>query len=251
MNRAMLSLIATMLLAPATSRAQAISTKPPSEAKIRLLVNVNYNLTERNFAESSTFTSFLETGSENRSYAGGTGLAFELGGIYSITGSIGIMGSFELLSAEHDAIFEVNEPHPLLFNQNRSISSELTALEYQEQALHIDFVYSVESGSMTIDVFGGPTFFFTETELIDDVITSSAYPFDELVLDRTTTVKLNDNPIGFNAGGALTYRFTPVIGVAFQARYSVGTATLDRDNGTPFDIDVGGFRIGGGIRLAF
>jgi hypothetical protein len=232
--------------------AQAISvTSPSAEPKVRLLVNVNYSLTERDFSETSTFTSFLEQGSLSQSYTGGTGIAFEVGGIYSLTPAIGILGSFEFLSAEHDATFEVDVPHPLLFNRNRSVGDELTGLEYSEQALHVDGVYTFSSGAITVDVFGGPTFFFTETELIDEATTSSAYPFDELQLVSTTKVKLKDNPIGFNVGGAVTYRFTPVIGASFQARYTTATATLDRGSGSSIDIDVGGFRIGGGIRIAF
>ena len=73
-------LSAFLLATPATSVAQSSSP----DRKFRVLVNVNYNLTSRTFAESSTFTSFLEEGSTARTYDGGTGLGFELGGIYSM-----------------------------------------------------------------------------------------------------------------------------------------------------------------------
>lgn len=249
-----MALLAAMLLAPAMNvavSAQAISVKPAPTRKVRLLVNVNYNVTERSFDETSTFTSFLEQGSLSQSYLGGTGIAFEIGGIYSITPSIGILGSFEFLSTDHDVMFEVDAPHPLLFNQNRSISDELSGLTYSEQALHVDGVYTLRAGSIVVDVFGGPSFFFTETELLDEATTSSEYPFDELVLVSTSTVKLKDNPIGFNVGGAFTYEFTPVVGVSFQARYSAATATLERENGSTVEIDTGGLRVGGGIRISF
>ena len=239
------------LVTPATSTAQSSSTAAATARKFRVLVNVNYTVTSRNFDESSTFTAFLEDGSTSRSYDGGTGLGFELGAIYSITPAFGILGSFEFLSAKHDASFDVIAPHPLFFNQPRTTSDEIAALEYSEQAVNIDAVYTLTFGSFAVDVFGGVTFFFTETELIDEVTTSSAYPFDELDITTTTTVKLKENPIGFNVGGAFTYRLTPLVGVSFQAKYSKATMNLQREAGEPIDIDAGGFRIGGGIRLAF
>lgn len=239
--------VAAFLLLPTGALAQT----PAAAPKFRVLANVNYNATSRTFGESSTFEAFLEDGTTSRSYDGGTGLGFEFGAIYSITPELGVLGSFEFSSAEHDASFDVNAPHPLFFNQPRSASDELTALEYKEQALNIDAVYTIASGSFVIDVFGGMTLFFTETELVDEITTTSVYPFDDLQITNTSTTKLKENPIGFNVGGAFTYRLTPVVGLSFQAKFSRASLSLQRDAGEPIDIDAGGFRIGGGIRLAF
>ena len=239
------------LVTPAMSVAQSSSTAAATARKFRVLVNMNYTVTSRNFDERSTFTAFLEDGSTSRSYDGGTGLGFEFGGIYSITPAFGILGSFEFLSAEHDASFDVIAPHPLFFNQPRTASDEIAALEYSERAVNVDAVYTSRFGSFTVDVFGGVTFFFTETELIDEITTSSAYPFDELDITSTNTVKLKENPLGVNVGGAFTYRITPLVGVSFQAKYSQATINLQREAGEPIDTHAGGFRIGGGVRIAF
>ncbi len=240
-----------ILSTPAAGLAQISMSATSTAPKFRLLVNVNYNANSRTFDERSTFTAFLEEGSTSRSYDGSTGLGFELGAIYSITPEFGILGSFEFLSTEHDASFDVVTPHPLFFDQPRTASDAIAALEYAEQALNVDAVYTLGSGSFAVDVFGGVTFFFTETELIDEVTTSSVYPFDDIQIASTSTVKLKENPIGFNVGGAFTYRFTPVVGVSFQAKYSRATLDLQREAGEPIEIEAGGFRIGGGVRIAF
>jgi len=240
-------LIATMILLPSVGFAQTSSTVP----KFRVLAYVNYNVTSRTFEERTTSTSFLEESSTTRSYDGGTGLGIEVGAIYSITPAFGILGSFEVLSAEHDASLSTSVPHPLFFNQSRSASDEFAALEYKERALNVDAVYTLESGSFVVDVFGGMTLFITETELVDEITTNSVYPFDEIEITNSGTTKLKESPIGFNVGGAFTYRITPVVGVSFQAKFSRATIGLQRDGGGPIDIDAGGFRIGGGIRLAF
>jgi hypothetical protein len=44
---------------------------------------------------------------------------------------------------------------------------------------------------------------------------------------------------------------TEVIGIAFQARYSHATIGIAREGGDQIELDAGGFRVGGGIRLAF
>ena len=132
-----LVLASLILVTPARGLAQ--STTPAASAsterKFRVLVNVYYNVTSRTFDERSTFTAFLEEGSTSRSYDGGTGLGFEFGGIYSITSQFGILGSFEVLSAEHDASFDVVTPHPLFFNQPRTVEEQWGHQDSTEQSL--------------------------------------------------------------------------------------------------------------------
>jgi hypothetical protein len=83
------------------------------------------------------------------------------------------------------------------------------------------------------------------------VTTTSEYPFDEMTVRSTASRTVDDNPIGFNAGGSLTWRLTDVIGVAFQARYSHATIGVTGEGGEEIALDAGGFRVGGGIRLSF
>ncbi len=80
--------------------------------------------------------------------------------------------------------------------------------------------------------------------------TTSSYPFDEAIVSRTSNVRLDDDPIGFNAGGAITWRVTEVFGLAFQARHSHASIHIAREGAEEVDLDAGGFRVGGGIRIA-
>lgn len=221
------------------------------ERRIRILVNGLYNPTDIGFSDTSTFSSFLEDGRSTRSYEGGKGVVFEVGAIVGIRSGLGVMGSLELYQSDFDGQFEESLPHPLYFDRPRTVAGDVPGLEYKEKAVHIDAVYTREFPRFTVDVFGGPTFFITNTEVLDTVTTTSEYPFDEATLRSTTSRTLDDNPIGFNAGGSLTWRLTDVIGVAFQARYSHATIGVAREGGDSIDLDAGGFRVGGGIRLSF
>ncbi len=220
--------------------------------RFQVLVNGGLGSGGRSFGGVSTFTEFLEQGSSRRDYDGSGGFVFEFGGIYSITREIGIIGSFELFSGDNNAFFEEIVPHPLLFNQSRSASSELAGLSYSENALHLGVVYSIEQPAITVDLFGGPSIFFTETELVTNVSTSSSYPFDELALGSTRTSKFSESPFGFNVGAALTYRFTPVVGVSVQGRFSRASVSLEaQEDSDPLEFDTGGLRVSFGLRLSF
>lgn len=190
-----LMVLATSVLSEAQFEVEPASSK--TERRFQLLVNGGFGNVSRSFGELTTFTEFLEQGSSRRDYDGTGGFVFEFGGIFSITPEIGILGSFELFSGDNDAVFEEIVPHPLLFNQSRSASSELAGLSYRENALHLDVVYSIERPAITVDLFGGPSILFTETELVIQVTRSSSYPFDELVLGSTSTSKFSESPFGF------------------------------------------------------
>ncbi|MGH9391300.1 MAG: hypothetical protein ACRD1Z_16960 [Vicinamibacteria bacterium] len=245
-----LSMLALAIGASASGQETAAPTEK-RERRIRVLVNALYNPTGIGFSDTSTLPSFLEEGRSTRSYDGGKGVVFEVGAIVGIRKGLGAMGSVELYQSDFDGVFEESLPHPLYFEQPRTVAGDITGLEYKEKAVHLDAVYTREFPKFTVDVFGGPSFFFTNTEILDTVTTASEYPFDEATVRSTSNATLDDNPIGFNAGGALTWRLTEVVGVAFQARYSRATIGIAREGGDEVELDAGGFRVGGGIRLSF
>ena len=252
-----LMVLATSVLSEAQPEPEAepLKASSNSERRFQLLVNGGLGSGSRSFGGLATFTEFLEQGSSRRDYDGSGGFVFEFGGLYSITPEIGILGSYELFSGDNDAVFEEIVPHPLLFNQSRSAGSDLAGLSYRENALHIDVVYSIERPAITIDLFGGPSIFFTETELVTTVTTSSSYPFDELAIGSTSTSKFSESPFGFNVGAAFTYRFTPVVGASVQGRFSRASVSLEAQpeipDSDPLEFDTGGFRVSFGLRLSF
>jgi hypothetical protein len=67
----------------------------------------------------------------------------------------------------------------------------------------------------------------------------------------TSMVTVSDSQIGFNVGADLTYRFANNFGVGAMVRYARATAGLTLDDGSALDVKVGGFQIGGGLRIRF
>ena len=171
--------------------------------------------------------------------------------MFSLTPKFALMGSFESLSATHDATLDISVPHPLLFNRPRTASTDIDALDYSERALHFDIAYRIAVPPVEIDLFVGPSIFFAKTELIDQGTTDSQYPFDELSLTAVSRVTLDESALGFNAGAGVTYYMTEAVGVSFVTRFSQAGLEAMREGGEPVAFDAGGFRVGGGIRIKF
>jgi hypothetical protein len=244
-------ILALSVAAIATALSASAQETATKERRIRVLANGLYNPMGFDFTDHSTFTAFVEEGESRRTYEGGRGLVFEVGGIMDIRKGLGVMGSVEIYRSDFEATFEESLPHPFYFDRPREVSGTVTDLDYHETAVHADLVYTRVLPRWTLDLFLGPTFFFTNTEVLSSVNTASQYPFDEATVSSTSSTQLDDNPIGFNGGGAITWRWTELVGLAFQARYSRGSIGISREGGEEIDLDAGGLRLGGGLRLSF
>jgi len=228
---------------------------PARPRELRLFVNGGYNAFGLSFQEARRFTRFLEDATLDTEYQGGGGPVIELGAIYSVYelpggGWLGVSGSAELYAGGFDANFRQALPHPFFYRRPREVSGSLAALSYSETAIHFDGVYTrALNARITLDVFGGPSFFVTSTEVLTDLVVQDLYPYDSVTLQRTEVGKVDDSPLGFNLGASVTYRLTPRLGVDFNARFSRGTVRFTPSGGSPIEFSAGGFRASGGIRL--
>lgn len=261
-------LLVVILLAGAPSLAAQQEKKEPQEKKtepakkapskpreLRLFANGGYNASGLSFGEAREFTLFLENATLDTEYEGGRGPVLEFGAFYSVYGfrgggSLGVGGGIELYGSGYDADFRQALPHPFFYRRPREISGNLVDLSYGETAIHLDAVYTrALNPQMSLDLFAGPSFFVTSTEVLADLVVEDVYPYDSVTLQRTEVRKLDDNPVGFNAGASVTYRLTPRIGVGFTARFSRAAVQVTPPGGSAIDFNAGGFRAAGGIRI--
>ena len=240
--------VATML--PLIAGAQEASEENKAK-KFQFLFNVYYQSIVRDFSESTSFTKDLEQGTTTRSYSGGDGSSFEMGGAFSLTPKLAVVTSVEILSSVHEGTLEISSPHPLLFNRPRETSMPADALDYYEFTVHANVTYRIPVSKMEIELFAGPSMFFPEIELIDQATTDSQYPFDELTITSSRNVTLEERAIGFNVGGGVTYYLTESLGLSFVTRYSRASLEAMREGGQPISLELGGLRVGGGFRLRF
>lgn len=203
------------------------------------------------FTDRRSFTLHVEEGSFAGRWSKEGGPAFGFGVLRDVTAGLSAGAAVEILSSAPRESFQASLPHPFHFMRQRTILQEDMAMAYDEKAIHILVGYTRRQKRVVAVASGGPSYFFTQTELIDDFTFREAYPFDSAELQSTTSRTHDAGKLGFNVGGWLGYLIRDHLAVGADVRYSRATVRFTTSHGNEIRIDAGGVRVGGGIRLLF
>jgi opacity protein-like surface antigen len=150
------------------------------------------------------------------------------------------------LGGEFDASF----PHPLYFDHAREVSGGIRG-KMKETAGHLSVVAFGQSGPVEVSGWAGVSLFKVEADLLTDLTYSQAYPYDSVSITSMPATTVSDQPLGFNVGASLEWRFSKSVGFGIQGRYSRAKAKFSVPNAEDVEVDAGGFQVGGGLRLHF
>ena len=144
----------------------------------------------------------------------------------------------------------------MFFDQARAASASLDQLEHTERSVHVLAVWLMPiDDRFDVSVFAGPSFFTVNQEVANDVsasnVNEAGAPFTSVMLQGVTATKFDESTVGFTAGADVTYMFTESVGAGGVIRYSGASADLEAAGGRIIPLDLGGFQIGGGIRVRF
>ena len=98
---------------------------------------------------------------------------------------------------------------------------------------------------------GGPSFFQVEQDLVEDIRIKETYPYDTATFDNAVARRHSSSGLGFNVGADVTRLLTPHMGVGAAVVISRATLHFDTFSDPTRDFDVGGARVGGGLRFRF
>ncbi len=218
-------------------------------------VNVGAQASTVELADTTTFSQFLEDGTFRSAYELGTAALFDAGVAGRLWRGLGAGVAVSRFKARNAAQVSLEAPHPFFFEQPRNFSGT-PELERQTVALHLSAVYLVPTGErIQVAISAGPTIFSLSQDIVADVTFDERFPFDELVDPRTLVRRESETAVGFNAGIDVGVRLGARWGVGLLARYTRATVDLAPDGETVgarnLSTDVGGFQIGGGLRLFF
>jgi len=225
--------------------------KPSRQQRFAVYVNGAIGTEQVRFEETHSFELFSEQASIDSVYRDPKQRGVELGGLFRVKGPFGVGASVELFQNDRDAVYSASIPHPFFFDRFRQFSGAESGLTSQETAVHLDAFVTKTWGPISIDVFGGPSWFFTKTELLVDVLYEEAFPFDTVEPRGTQLQVFENRPIGFNVGASATYRFGGIFGLDMGLRYSKAKTTLFINDGREIQLDAGGLRLGAGLRFLF
>jgi len=242
-------LTAAAQLAGAADTAPA-APEPANGSKTTLIVNGLYGLLPNDFDETRTITMFAEEGTIESAYSAKGGPGFEVAVQRLIKPRLAIVigGGYASRSMEND--FTARLPHPLYLNRHRVVEGTSDGFSYTELAGHLSLAYVRTESKMGYTLFGGPSLYKVDAELVSRVETTEAYPYDE-VTARLVTEKQGKTAPGFHVGGSLSRAMSPKLSIGLQVRYGIGTAKIelnDKDEATK--VKAGGLQIGLGLRFA-
>jgi hypothetical protein len=227
----------------------------PARERVRLSLNLGQQTTTAVLTEEQTFEQYFEEGSFTLSRTIPKRMVYDVGGAIRVARELyaGIAVSF--FDAPGAGQLTARVPHPLQFNQPRTVTGDLSAIPRRETAGHLQIAWAVPAtGDLELLFFGGPTMFIVQQVLVTRLelgLDNEAFPFDTLAFPSTATETIRDDVFGYNAGVDVTWRFARNIGAGFLIRYSHGSKDFTPTGGQAVKIEAGGLHAGGGIRVIF
>lgn len=235
------------------TRPGGAASGPPPPPRLRIVLNGTANFDKLTFDGSRQFTEFAEEGRQDADYTSRTAAGGEVGIQFNLTRWLGIGAAFNLNRRDGRASYAATLPHPLYFNQPRSKTGEVDRLRYEERVFHWDLIFSSGAGPLGVYVFGGASFFRVDADLLGRLQYTHVYPYDsaQVTVTDVPAVTASDNPIGYNAGAGLDYRFGAHVGFGAQARFSRARVSLAPAPDATVELDAGGFQVAVGARFYF
>jgi hypothetical protein len=240
---------ATLILAPgAAVRASAQSSQP------RVVIGVNGGVQSPPPAVSDRFDfeSSVETATVAVSYPAKSAVLVDAGVGIRLWQHVGTGLAVSHATSSGSAEIDARIPHPLLFDQPRTVPGSQAGIDRTETAVHVQLLYAIDvNPRLTVTLSGGPSFVRIEQALVTDVKYDESYPFDEATFRSAGTRRAKASAAGFNAGADVRWMFARSYGAGALVRYSRATVDLDTPANQPLSVRGGGVQAGIGLRIVF
>jgi hypothetical protein len=232
----------------ALAAASAASAQTPNEpARVFLSVGGGYQSASNDVTSSGTLTLYDEPGSFEGTYTVGQGPFFDIGAGMHLFGQMSFGVSYSRYVKSSNVPFTVVAPHPLYFNQPRTVTMNVNDLGHTEDFINFQLFYHVLTlGRFDVSLFGGPSVVMVSQDNVSSVTaTETGSPYTAVKLDATFE-SASKTAISYNIGVDANFRLVGGLGAGVFFRYTGGSADLPW--GT---IKAGGPQVGGALRYMF
>jgi hypothetical protein len=187
---------------------------------------------------------YLEPASIRSSQDVGGGAFFDVAAGYKIWRNLTVGAGYTRVSSEADLTVNADIPDPLLPDQPRPVTFDVSGAKHIQQAIHLMGTWMMPvTDKIDVGFQFGPTIYLVSQDLPGDFTVTEPGPSvtSRLIQEDKTTV-------GLHLGVDTTYLLTPRYGIGVLARYVWASADLASatDN-----LTTGGFQIGAGLRVRF
>jgi hypothetical protein len=259
-NRTAAAILVIVLAAAAAAEAQTRpvtrpAPRPQSAPGQRFFVGVDFGVQTgtEDFNDLVPFTANAEPGNFATAYDVKPGPMLGISVSARVWQRLAVGIAFTGFAADVDGALTASIPHPFFFNRPRTLSGDVTGLTRRESGIHLQMRGLVPvSNRMQLTVFGGPSFFLVEQDIVNGLRYDDSYPYDVVTFTAGDSETVTtDAGVGFNVGADVSYFFTRRIGVGGIAQYATATVEMPSGGTGTVDVKAGGFQVGGGLRLRF
>lgn len=241
-RRQMAGAVLGMLLTGAT----AASAQIPAW-KDRGFVNVNFGGQAGSHDDTShfAFTLYEENATVDAKHSVGNGAFFDVLAAGRIWDNLALGIDFEKRSAKGDGALTGSLPDPIVFDSPRAVSTTVAGLNHSETWVAIPLIYVWPfTDKIDIMIMGGPSVANVKLDSVSSVSVSETGNGPQI---NVTTSSVSKSIWGALVGADVRYMLSKQFGVGGFARYNAAHGHLSGDQ----KLDVGGFQVGGGIRVKF
>lgn len=256
MRRVITATLATLIAGTLATEAAAQARRPaaprPFVERGFVIVGGGVQATAEDLTDRILFESNAETGSIDADYPGRTGVLADVTVGVRVRRQVGIAVGVSRAARNGRASVTAQIPHPFFDDQPRSVSGEAGAISRTETAVHGQLYYDMRPrGRWRVRLFGGPSYFSVEQEVVTGVEADEVYPFDTAEFRRATTARATGSAVGFNAGLDFARMFSRRVGAGALVRYSRASVDLDAPAARRVSTDGGGMQATIGMRVLF
>ena len=173
------------------------------------------------------------------------GAFFDISAGYKVWRNLALGLGYSRSGSNTNATVAASIPDPVLHDSPRAISASVTGLKHTESAVHLMGVWMVPvTDKIDVGLSAGPSIFMVTQGMPGTLTVTEPGPS----VTNSTAVNVDKTTVGIHFGVDVTYLVTKRWGVGGLARYTWGSVGLE---GASDKLTVGGFQIGGGVRLRF
>lgn len=231
-----------------------LPVSPPTSAhRIFVALNGGYQASSVTFDDTRAENLHAETASWTADYKVKAGQSVDMGAGIRVWRNLAVTVGMSRFTESRSAPVSGEIPHPFFFNQPRSVTGETQALKHAERAVHVAAGWIIPATQrLQLTLFGGPSFFSVERDLLEDITYADSYPYDDVAYGGGIVRSVSQSRTGFNAGADVSYFVTDAIGFGAGVRFSRAQVKLQSPaSGNAVPVDVGGAQANVGLRLRF
>lgn len=174
-----------------------------------------------------------------------SGGLFDVTAGYKVWRNLAVAVGYSWTGSKADASVQASVPDPVYYDRPRSVTSTAPGLEHSESVINISGVWMVPvTDKIDVGVSAGPSIFIVNQDIPSTLTLAEPGP----TVSGVDVNQASKTSVGVNFGVDVTYMLNPRFGVGGLARYTWGSVDLE---GASDKLTVGGFQIGGGLRMRF